>query len=338
MTLTGKIISLTAIFAAGYLIGHMTTRDIVSPAERSRYPAEWKVPMAGQYPSTGRPTTETLSDLVTPRGLNWRLTSTQITMIVFFLWVLTLTCIIKRMCSWKAAERRERKAIYSASTADNPVTGVNNGIGDSYLARQADQASNQAVINPPRTLLQNPFGAEHQGLTFEDRVQIAAEASLRHDRVIGAIRFKLGAMTCHSQEAPHPAALSVESLADCFHDRLRATDCIRILGEDDIAVFISLLHTKDDLNRIAARLFAEASALAEQNGLQLTSLPGTAIYPLDGYSGDALMEAAYERIRPLSHGITLQSARHPAMATDLRNRVPPHARTTALHTKVDTVQ
>jgi len=148
---------------------------------------------------------------------------------------------------------------------------------------------------------------------------------LRHDRVIGVIRFDLSTEATSSSTVS--AVLDPDEIASRFISKLRQTDCVYITDENHVCVFISLLHTRNDLNRIAGRLFADLSNLAESTALKLEFVPGTAMYPLDGYSGEALMEAALYRIKPMTQGITIQSGDHKQLsipgAAPERSRVFP---------------
>ena len=143
----------------------------------------------------------------------------------------------------------------------------------------------QPAISAPRTLLQNPWGQEADGLSFDERVRLAAQGSVIAGRVIGVIHFHLGG---GEAAVADPAA----PIADRFRAALRATDHVRVLDRFEIIVFISLLPSLDALRSIAGRL----KAIAE--GFGRVCEPGLAMYPIDGYSSGELIEAAAMRTRP----------------------------------------
>ena len=157
----------------------------------------------------------------------------------------------------------------------------------------------------PRSLLRNPYGPETQHLSFDERVQIAAEASLRESRVIGAICFRVSLKGGAAQrDVTAPDSQHLEPLADFFRTRLRSTDCVRITGQDEIMVFVSLLDTLQHLRNITARLVAAVQNCQDLPNLQIGLATGAAMYPIDGYSGAELIASARKRLprpREASH-------------------------------------
>jgi len=175
---------------------------------------------------------------------------------------------------------------------------------DPYIDRTAafmtNATNSNIAVTVPRELLKNPYGPAFNHLSFDERVNIAIEASLRARRVIGVIHFFID--TTHKgevvrkEDGPGPV---MRELAERFRKRLRPSDCVRLMGENEIAVFISLLSNTTDLQSIATRL----SRVVTESGLcpAPARLPkaGLAIYPVDGYLGTELIRAAKKRTAPL---------------------------------------
>ena len=149
----------------------------------------------------------------------------------------------------------------------------------------------------PRHLLRNPYGPETQHLSFEDRVQIAIEASLRESRVIGAICFRVDCFRQIGNAEPQvPGQGNLEVLAAFFRKQLRLTDCVLITGPDEIMVFISLLDILDHLRSIAGRLAAAAIDGKHLLDWQVSLATGTAMYPIDGYTSSEMIWSSRNRL------------------------------------------
>lgn len=170
-----------------------------------------------------------------------------------------------------------------------------------FIKRKDAAINEQAYHKVSKKLLANPFGAEYTGISIEQRVQIATEASLRVSRKVGVIVFRFADET-NSQLANNQRRSfhQTEKTITRFRNILRKTDCVCSNTNNEVIVFISFLETKLELNEIANRLL---SATLKDNGTEnnkLNFLPGIAMYPLDGYNAEELVKTAKLRTEPVS--------------------------------------
>lgn len=140
----------------------------------------------------------------------------------------------------------------------------------------------------PRELLSNPWQFGDASLTFDDRVRLAVEGSLRSSRVLGVIYLAVRT----GAESTRIAA----RISDEFRAKLRRTDHVKIEtgvnGSLEISVFAPLLRSRSELAIIAERLMTAARRIAiDCKQLQLDE-PGLAMYPIDGYECDELIASA----------------------------------------------
>ncbi len=147
----------------------------------------------------------------------------------------------------------------------------------------------------PRTLPHSPFTPSTDHAMLGKQIEIAATACVRLSRTIGLIYFEIPSFSV--LEKIHGAAEAdarIEMLAEELRQALRATDHVAVLNRNQIVVCICLLASASDLKSVAGRL----SAIMQRQDLadnQETSLsPGYAVYPLNGYEGLSLIDAARE--------------------------------------------
>ncbi|QGM46469.1 glycosyl hydrolase family 8 [Methylocystis heyeri] len=154
----------------------------------------------------------------------------------------------------------------------------------------------------PRTLPHSPFTATKHIPTLAQEIEVAAAACVRLSRTIGLIYIEVPSFEALEKEVgPVEADAKVEALAASLRSALRATDNVAVLNRKEILVCICLLANASDLKNIAPRLYArvERSELAAMGAV--FSPPGFAVYPLNGYEGMALIDAAradFRRNRP----------------------------------------
>jgi hypothetical protein len=141
----------------------------------------------------------------------------------------------------------------------------------------------------PRELAHNPFGAEGAHLSFDERVRIAALGSVQAGRVIGAIQFKLTPTLEPGDEEARPDLSPVAHIAERFARNLRRSDGVRVMGPDEIVIFVSLLARRRELEDISFRL--RRVLVKEGMGDQILH-NGIAMYPIDGYTCAEMIEAA----------------------------------------------
>jgi endoglucanase len=145
----------------------------------------------------------------------------------------------------------------------------------------------------PRTLPENPFTSSNKLGTLAAEIEAAAAASVRLSRTVGLIYFEFPALAAFEAQSGAEASDNlVVLLAQDFRRGLRATDHVAILNRRQILVSICLLAGRTDLETIAARLTATARRRDLIEAHAPSSPAGLAIYPLDGYGGLELIEAA----------------------------------------------
>jgi hypothetical protein len=169
------------------------------------------------------------------------------------------------------------------------------GTGTKHLDYLVETASQVQFEKVPRALLNNPYSSAFTGLSLQERVAIAVEASVRAGRRAGAIVLRLEV----DVSAP-PGSRIMDTVQSALQSSVRQSDYVGIINGNHIVIFISLLNTKNDLLNIANRLHAVAATAVRAAGCpaQALSKPGAAIYPLDGYDADDLVESASRRAHP----------------------------------------
>jgi hypothetical protein len=153
----------------------------------------------------------------------------------------------------------------------------------------------------PRTLAESPFSATTDTSVLSGEIEIAVTASARLHRTVGLIYFEFPALEAIERDQGRTVAdVILTALTDDFRRVLRGTDNVSIIDRNQILVCICLLDSRKDLETIASRL----SAGARRRGLiapDAPSLPvGLAICPLDGDSGEKLIDAARRHYRELT--------------------------------------
>jgi GGDEF domain-containing protein len=153
---------------------------------------------------------------------------------------------------------------------------------------------NQFALTP-RSLPQSPFTPTTDVVTLGKQIEIAAAACVRFSRTIGLIYFEIPSLPALDRVHGIAAAEAIiDALAEKIRRALRPTDHVAVINRNQIIVCISLLANASDLKSVAARIYALAQRheLGDSSGLPYP--PGYAIYPLNGYDGASLIEAARE--------------------------------------------
>ncbi len=189
------------------------------------------------------------------------------------------------------------KALNSESDALAVVAQIP-AISHKGVAERNSEYVEHSMAQPiPRVLLNNPYDKKIEYLTFEERVQIAIQASVRKSRVIGVIYFHLDFE--QTGNAPGKALQNDDLMAyltATLEAQLRSSDCVRSISANEIAVFVSLLADTVQLRSITQRLqTALTKALVDRSyqGTQISE--GNTLYPMGGYSSTDLIASARHR-------------------------------------------
>ncbi len=187
--------------------------------------------------------------------------------------------------------------------------------------RQAERNAEDEAMSTapaiPRVLLNNPYDKKIEYLTFEERVQIAVQASVRKGRVIGVIYFHLD-FTPRAPGSPQAVTTSEDvilQLAAELETQLRATDCVKCVSSTEIAVFVSLLSDSSQLNSVTQRLSATLTRLMSANETVSAQISqGSVLYPMGGYSSVDLVASARHKAK-LTAANPLLGAQEPTQAS-----------------------
>jgi len=148
----------------------------------------------------------------------------------------------------------------------------------------------------PRTLPHSPFTPSTDLAMLGKQIEIAATACVRLSRTIGLIYFEIPSFSVlETIHGSAEAEARIEMLAEELRQALRATDHVAVLNRNQIVVCICLLANASDLKSIAGRLYtvAQRQDLGDNDEPPPFS-PGYAVYPLNGYEGLSLIDAARE--------------------------------------------
>lgn len=170
--------------------------------------------------------------------------------------------------------------------------------------RQAERNAEDEAMSTapaiPRVLLNNPYDKKIEYLTFEERVQIAVQASVRKGRVIGVIYFRLD-FTPHAPIGAQAITTGEDvilQLAGELEKQLRSTDCVKCVSSTEIAVFVSLLSDSSQLNSVTQRLSATLTRLMSANETVSAQISqGSVLYPMGGYSSVELVASARHKAK-----------------------------------------
>jgi endoglucanase len=146
----------------------------------------------------------------------------------------------------------------------------------------------QALV--PRTLPHISFTHTSDTAILGRQIECAADACVRLSRTIGVLYFELGSFETLDRElGAEDVDLKVAALISELRRLLRATDYAARLDRNQIVICICLLANSADLRNIANRL----RGAIQRHGFG-PQPAGHAIYPLNGYIGEELINAARE--------------------------------------------
>ena len=130
---------------------------------------------------------------------------------------------------------------------------------------------------------ENPFDPANAHLPLESRISMAAEASANYSRGVSVLFLAV------DDQAETQRAYAT------LRDALRPSDHVEII-EGGVVVCLNLIRDLANVDGVIARL---TRRLAEA-GWPQSSPPrfGRALYPMHGYSGGDLIEAARTQVRP----------------------------------------
>jgi GGDEF domain-containing protein len=162
----------------------------------------------------------------------------------------------------------------------------------------ADAAPREQVILPANFQAPAPFG---RGLPPQlampcapDRwIEVAAEVSCRHDRRVGVIVARIGAFEdLQFRLGAEHARQTLEILTNEMRSVLRPSDLVAVRDGGDIVCCTPFVMVKDEIRSIAGRLRRKIDQVGHRAGIDFGASVGSAIYPIDGYSGEELIANA----------------------------------------------
>lgn len=147
----------------------------------------------------------------------------------------------------------------------------------------------------PKVILQNPFGAELEYLTFEQKIDVAIEGTLQAGRYVGVIFipvFSEGGVSGHIGEKR--LAIALDMIGAEIKTNMRKHDGLNI-ESGGIAIAITLMKSLGNLESVSPRLQIVAALAARRLGDVVIGDAGMAAYPLDGYGAGELLQTARSR-------------------------------------------
>ncbi|MFV0279404.1 MAG: glycosyl hydrolase family 8 [Rhodoblastus sp.] len=172
-------------------------------------------------------------------------------------------------------------------------------------APESPSSAAPAVRDPtaPRCLPQNPFlTARGQG-AVEQRLDIAAHASRQWRRTAAVAFFRLSDFDAIAASQGRDVAERVMAeIVEGLSGRIRKSDAVASLAQDEIAVCLSLIADQIDLDSVGRRLTVALRMVHPEVGGG-DNLFGLALYPAEeGFGAECLAEArrAFEMTLPQS--------------------------------------
>jgi hypothetical protein len=147
----------------------------------------------------------------------------------------------------------------------------------------------------PKVMLQNPFGAELEYLTFEQKIDVAIEGTLQAGRYVGVIFIPVFREGGDSGDV-HAKRLTIalDMIGAEIKVNMRKHDGMNI-EPVGLAIAITLMKSFGNLESVSRRLQIVAALAARRLGGVVIGDAGMAAYPLDGYSAAELLQTARSR-------------------------------------------
>ncbi len=166
--------------------------------------------------------------------------------------------------------------------------------------------SSGEVVNPsntvyappppaPRALAGDPLGIESGVRPLSDRLDAAIDASNAYDCTVGVIYYNLDSYREIARTRGVEAAeAAMDFVAGMLQIVLRDSDRIERLGRGRFVVCLVLLKERQQMLDVARRIHRAMRnmRLEAMNGAPIVHDEGTAIYPVQGASGAALIARA----------------------------------------------
>lgn len=144
---------------------------------------------------------------------------------------------------------------------------------------------------------ENPFAASAGDLSLEDRITLAAERSKQFGRSICILHCSVPGYQERSASHGRAAAdAMVAKIAESMRERVRPSDHVAIVGKSQIVVCLNLIKDLTNSQLVADRLGRGIAALPDWPAPH-APIFGRALYPMHGYNGADLIEAARSRSR-----------------------------------------
>lgn len=125
---------------------------------------------------------------------------------------------------------------------------------------------------------ENPFGPAHADAPLEARITMAAEASAEYSRSVSVLYLAT------------PRNVDQAGVVRIVRASLRPTDHVETIGAGEIVACLNLIRDLSNVDGVIARI----AQRLQENGWPQATPPriGRALYPMHGYSGADLIEAA----------------------------------------------
>lgn len=143
--------------------------------------------------------------------------------------------------------------------------------------------------------LRDPLTALPNRTLFLDRLEIAREQTLRHERLLGVAILDLDGFKQVNDRLGHGAGDQLlQAVAQRLQALLRAGDTLARLGGDEFGLLLPGLEHIDDLEDVCERLLAVIREPLEMEGeaVSVSGSLGATLYPLDDGDADTLIRHA----------------------------------------------
>lgn len=131
----------------------------------------------------------------------------------------------------------------------------------------------------------NPFGPKDSGVALGPRITDAAELCVTYGRKAIVISIVFDAL---GPEALPPVAETAKRV-------VRKTDLVHILSDAELIVCLAMVQDFSAAGQVTERLREAFAQMPQLRGVTIAS--GAAIYPMHGYSGEELLDAARRNAR-----------------------------------------
>ena len=143
--------------------------------------------------------------------------------------------------------------------------------------------------------LRDPLTALPNRALFMDRLEMARDQTLRHERLLGVAILDLDGFKQVNDHLGHGAGDQLlQAVAQRLQAQLRAGDTLARMGGDEFGLLLSSLEHPDDLEGVCERLLVAIREPLEIHGeaVSVSGSIGVTLYPVDDSDASTLLQHA----------------------------------------------